>query len=54
MLRGVTKRGGDIGVCDTCIDARGIADRELSDAAHRSTLDQLTEWTQWADKVVVF
>jgi uncharacterized protein involved in oxidation of intracellular sulfur len=54
MLRGVTKRGGHVGVCGTCMDARGIADGELSDAAHRSTLDQLTERTQWADKLVVF
>ena len=27
---------------------------ELADAAHRSTLDQLTEWTQWAEKTCVF
>jgi sulfur relay (sulfurtransferase) complex TusBCD TusD component (DsrE family) len=31
-----------------------IADGELSDATHRSSLDQLTDWTQWADRVVVF
>jgi uncharacterized protein involved in oxidation of intracellular sulfur len=54
MLRGVTKHGGEVGVCGTCLDARGIADTELSDATHRSTLDQLTDWTQWAEKIVVF
>lgn len=54
MARAVTKRGGEIGVCGTCMDARGIADSELSDATHRSTLDELTDWTAWADKVVVF
>lgn len=54
MLRSVTKRGGEVGVCGTCMDARGIADGELSDATHRGSLDQLTDWTQWADKVVVF
>ena len=54
MLRSVAKRGGEIGVCGTCMDARGIADLELSDATHRSSLDQLTDWTQWADKVLVF
>ena len=51
MLRSVTKRGGEIGICGTCMDARGLTDAELSDAAHRSSLDQLTEWTEWADKV---
>ena len=54
MLRSVAKRGGEIGVCGTCMDARGIADGELSDATHRSSLDQLTDWTQWADTVLVF
>jgi uncharacterized protein involved in oxidation of intracellular sulfur len=54
MLRGVAKRGGEVGVCGTGMDARGIVDSELSDATHRSSLDQLTEWTQWADKALVF
>lgn len=54
MLRSVTRHGGEVGVCGTCMDARGITDGELSDATHRSSLDQLTDWTQWADKVVVF
>jgi uncharacterized protein involved in oxidation of intracellular sulfur len=54
MLRGVAKRGGEIGVCGTCMDARGIVDSEVSDATHRSSLDQLTEWTQWADTTLVF
>ena len=54
MLRSVAKRGGQIGVCGTCMDARGIGDGDLSDAAHRSSLDRLTEWTQWADKMLVF
>ena len=54
MLRSVARRGGEIGVCGTCLDARGIADDHLCDVAHRSALDQLTEWTQWAERVIVF
>jgi uncharacterized protein involved in oxidation of intracellular sulfur len=54
MLHGVTKRGGEVGVCGTCLDARGVGDAELSDAARRSSLEQLTDWTQWADRVLVF
>lgn len=54
MLRAVSKRAAEIGICGTCMDARGLTDAELSDAVHRSSLDQLTEWTQWADKVLVF
>ena len=54
MLRSVTRRGGEIGVCGTCMDARGIADDELADGCRRSTMDELTEWTQQADQVLVF
>jgi uncharacterized protein involved in oxidation of intracellular sulfur len=42
MLRGLARHGGEIGVCGTCMDARGMSDPELTDAAHRSSLDQLT------------
>lgn len=54
MLRSVTRRGGEIGVCGTCMDARGIADDELADGCRRSTMDELTEWTQRADQILVF
>lgn len=54
MLRGVAKRGGEIGVCGTCMDARGITDAELSEVTHRSSLEELTDWTQWADRILVF
>ena len=54
MLRNVAKHGGEIGVCGTCMDARGLSDTELSTEAHRSSLDQLTDWTQWADRTLVF
>jgi uncharacterized protein involved in oxidation of intracellular sulfur len=54
MLRLVTNQKGEIGVCGTCMDARGIAPDELAEGTRRSTLDQLTEWTQWADQVLVF
>jgi len=54
MLRAVTRRGAAIGVCGTCMDARGLVDADLVDGAHRSTLDELTDWTQWADRVLVF
>lgn len=54
MLRSVTRRGGEVGVCGTCMDARGITDVELAEGCHRSTLDELTDWTQTADRVLVF
>ncbi len=54
MLDSVGRHGGVIGVCGTCMDARGIAAEDLIPAAHRSTMDELTQWTAWADKVLVF
>lgn len=54
MLHGVGRRGGEIGVCGTCMDARGIAEGELSDTTHRSSLEELTNWVQWADRTLVF
>ncbi|NOY54740.1 MAG: hypothetical protein GXP34_02015 [Actinobacteria bacterium] len=54
MLRSVTRRGGAVGVCGTCMDARGISAEELADGCHRGTLDELTDWTLHADRVLVF
>ena len=54
MLRGLERKGGEVGCCGTCMDARGIADTALVEGARRSTMAELTEWTIWADKVVNF
>jgi uncharacterized protein involved in oxidation of intracellular sulfur len=54
MLSAFTRRGGKVGVCGTCIDARGIAEQDLVEGAARGTMDQLTQWTTWADKTLVF
>jgi len=54
MLGRVLRNKGEVGVCGTCMDARGITDPELVDGTRRSTLAELTSWTQWADKLGVF
>lgn len=54
MLHVVTTAQVPVGVCGTCMDARGITPEELQDGAKRSTLDELAGWTAWAEKVVVF
>lgn len=54
MLGMVAHHGGEIGACGSCLDARGIATDELIDGVSRSTMDQVTTWTQLADKVIVF
>ncbi len=54
MLRSLARRGGEIGVCGTCMDPRGLSDDELVDGCRRSSMDELTKWTQEADRVLVF
>jgi uncharacterized protein involved in oxidation of intracellular sulfur len=54
MLKALSLAGAEIGVCGTCMEARGLKPDELTDAARKSTLAELTDWTQWASKVLVF
>ena len=54
MLGAVVRHQGAIGVCGTCMDARGITAEDLVEGSHRSSLDELTHWTTWADKMLQF
>jgi uncharacterized protein involved in oxidation of intracellular sulfur len=54
MLAALGRRGGEVGVCGTCMDARGIAEADLVEGTHRSSLDEWTAWTLEADKVITF
>jgi len=54
MLRVVTQARGEVGVCGSCMEARGIRDAELSPSARRSTLEELADWSGWAERVLVF
>ncbi|MGC8484737.1 MAG: DsrE/DsrF/TusD sulfur relay family protein [Candidatus Baltobacteraceae bacterium] len=54
MLRNVVRKHGAIGVCGSCMDARGLSDDDLIEGTHRSSMDELTQWTIGADKVMVF
>jgi len=46
MLGRVVRNRGQVGVCGTCMDARGITESELLQGTHKSTLAELTTWTQ--------
>jgi uncharacterized protein involved in oxidation of intracellular sulfur len=54
IMLGKVARKGEVGLCGTCMDARGLRDEELIDGARRGTLAQLADWTAEADKVLVF
>lgn len=54
MVGKIARTGAQIGVCGTCMDARGITEAEFMEGTRRSTLAELCSWTQWADKAIVF
>lgn len=54
MIGNVIRHGGEIGICGTCMEARGLSESDIAEGPHRSTLAELAEWTIWADKVLVF
>jgi uncharacterized protein involved in oxidation of intracellular sulfur len=54
MLKALALKRCGIGVCGSCMDARGIKPEAIMEGAHRSTMVELTGWTQDADKVIVF
>lgn len=54
LMLGRLVRQGEVALCGTCMDARGVTDAELIEGARRSTLAQLADWTAEAGKVLVF
>jgi uncharacterized protein involved in oxidation of intracellular sulfur len=36
------------------MDARGITEEMLTKGSRRSSLEELADWTLWADQVVTF
>jgi uncharacterized protein involved in oxidation of intracellular sulfur len=54
MIRALISKRVEIGLCGTCMDARGVGADDLVPGPHRSSMDELCAWTLWADKVVSF
>jgi uncharacterized protein involved in oxidation of intracellular sulfur len=54
MLKRVLAGNGQVLLCGTCMDARGLGDSEIMDGARRSTMDELAVATVEADKVLVY
>jgi uncharacterized protein involved in oxidation of intracellular sulfur len=54
MLKVLASKGGKIGVCGSCMDARGLGDDSLVPGSYRSSMEELACWTRDADKVLVF
>ena len=54
IMLGKVIRKGEVALCGTCMDARGIVETEILEGAKRSTMAELAEWTLAADKILVF
>jgi uncharacterized protein involved in oxidation of intracellular sulfur len=53
MLRSVA-RNGEVALCGSCLDARGLGDATFVEGASRGSMPQLAAWTVEADKVLTF
>ncbi|MFP4004937.1 MAG: DsrE/DsrF/TusD sulfur relay family protein [Alphaproteobacteria bacterium] len=54
MLKRVLAGKGQVLLCGTCMDARGLTENEMMEGARRSTMDELASATMEAGKVMVF
>ena len=54
MLKAVVTRGGQVKVCGTCAEARGVKGLALIEGVEISTMSELAKWSVEADKVVTF
>jgi uncharacterized protein involved in oxidation of intracellular sulfur len=54
MLASALRHGAEVGLCGTCMDARALHDEQVVEGTRRSSLEELTDWTLWADQVVTF
>jgi uncharacterized protein involved in oxidation of intracellular sulfur len=54
MLKRILAGKGQVLLCGTCMDARGLTAAALLAGARRSTIDELAAATAEADKVLVF
>jgi uncharacterized protein involved in oxidation of intracellular sulfur len=54
MLMVVAQNRGEVGVCGSCTDARGLGEGELVKGTRLGSLEELADWSLWADRTLVF
>lgn len=54
MLRRVLLAKGQVLLCGTCMDARGLGEADMLEGAERSTMDALAAAVAGSDRVMVF
>ncbi|KAB2892902.1 MAG: hypothetical protein F9K28_10825 [Bacteroidetes bacterium] len=54
MVKAVINKGGQIKLCGSCCEARGLSQQALIEGTEVSTMSQLARWVVEADKVLTF
>lgn len=54
MLKAVIGKGGQVKMCGTCAEGRGVHRLVLIEAVEISTMSQLAQWVAESDKVLTF
>lgn len=54
MLKAIVQHKGNVYLCGTCMDARGMSESTIVKNAKRSTMSELAILTTEAEKVLVF
>jgi uncharacterized protein involved in oxidation of intracellular sulfur len=55
MLGMLAQNHGEVGICGSCLDARGVTNADLAQGTRRTSMEERAIWSgEWADKVIVF
>lgn len=54
MVISVLQKGGEVKICGSCAQARGIKDTAIIEGTAMSTMAELTSWYIDSDKVISF
>ena len=54
MIKSLLAKRVPVGACGSCLDARALDETQLIQGMHRSSMEELTDWCEWADKIVTF
>ena len=54
MLKVALKKGGQVKLCGSCADARGLKNLSLLEGTEISTMAEFTNWVVDSDKVITF
>jgi uncharacterized protein involved in oxidation of intracellular sulfur len=54
MFKSVIGKGGQVKICGTCAEVRGIDKLGLIEGTEVSTMSQLTQWVVESDRILTF